>query len=87
MVGTARLVTALPGQPSSSFPTQSVSDPSVFSGLPVARTGEISRFLLSRDLRRMGGRADAMLRLGLMEACRRLATRSGLTHWCAVIRA
>jgi N-acyl-L-homoserine lactone synthetase len=85
MVGTARLVTALPGQPRNSFPMQSVCDASVFDGLPVARTGEISRFLLSRDLRRLGGRADAMLRLGLMKGLLQASHEIGLTHWCAVM--
>ncbi len=85
LVATARVVTYRPDRPHRSFPMQLVCPPHVLAGLPLATTGEISRFAISRTLR--GGSADiqAPLRLALMQGILQTSQRLGLTHWCAAM--
>ena len=87
VVGTVRVV--LPGRgPSASqhkMPMQKVCDPSVLRGLPLHRTGEISRFAISKDRRDGVGQAGMFMRLGLMQGIVRVSQEAGLTHWCAVM--
>ena len=53
--------------------------------LPLASTGEISRFAISKELRDAGCAGNALLRLGLMQGILRLSVGMGITHWCAVM--
>jgi len=85
LVGTVRLVLPKPGSLDQSFPMQRVSDPVLLSGIPLATTGEISRFCLSRDRRDSAEHADTVLRLGLMKGIARASAEARLTHWCAVM--
>jgi len=85
VVGTVRLVTAMPGQPESSFPMQHVCRPNLLAGLPIDKTGEISRFAISRQRRDMDSRTDMLLRLALMRGVLEASLEAGITHWCAVM--
>jgi N-acyl amino acid synthase of PEP-CTERM/exosortase system len=85
MVGTVRLVLPVPGRLGRSFPLQRVCNPELLSGIPLATTGEISRFCLSRDRRDSAEHADTVLRLGLMKGIVRASTEAKLTHWCAAM--
>jgi N-acyl amino acid synthase of PEP-CTERM/exosortase system len=85
LIGTVRLVLPTRGSLDQSFPMQRVSDPVLLSGIPLATTGEISRFCLSRDRRDSAEHADTVLRLGLMKGIARASTEARLTHWCAVM--
>lgn len=82
VVGTARVIT-----PSADswprLPMQRVCDPALLRRLPLATTGEISRFAVSRDRRASDGKSDLLLRLGLMQGILRVSRELGLTHWCA----
>jgi N-acyl amino acid synthase of PEP-CTERM/exosortase system len=57
-MGTVRLVLPLPAAPEDSFPFQELcDDPSAFdpARLPIMRTGEVSRFSISKSFRRRPG--------------------------------
>lgn len=87
VVGTVRVV--LPGRgPSASqttMPMEQICNPAVLRGLPLHRTGEISRFAISKDRRHGVGHAGVFMRLGLMQGILRVSQEAGLTHWCAVL--
>jgi N-acyl-L-homoserine lactone synthetase len=84
VVGTVRIVAPDPANLADSFPMQHVCEPSLLSGLPLATTGEISRFALSKQ--RIEGRADLiLLRLALLRGVVQVSSEMGLTHWLAVM--
>jgi len=64
---------------------QQVCDPALLSSLPMHRTGEISRFALSKDRRDGAGHAGVFMRLGLMQGIVHVSQEAGLTHWCAIM--
>lgn len=85
-VGAVRVVLPRPGALECSFPVQRVCgdrrlhDPRLF---PLARTGEVSRFCISKAYRRRQEVGHA--KLGLIRAAIAMTLASGLTHWCAVM--
>jgi N-acyl-L-homoserine lactone synthetase len=85
VVGTARLVPCDRDRPFHSFPMQLVCPVETFIGLPIATTGEISRFSISRQRRDLGDRGDHLLQLGLMRGILQLSREMGVTHWCAAM--
>lgn len=85
VVGTVRVVgPARPGA-GADLPMQQLCPPDLFHILPPGRTGEISRFAISKDLRDASCASNAILRLGLMQGIVRLSARMELTQWCAVM--
>jgi len=89
VVGTVRLV--LPKSPAGGddFPIQHVCKPTLVRGLPVATTGEVSRFalakLLTKQMRCMSTTTASLLRLALIQGAVRLSAEAGHTHWLAVM--
>jgi len=86
-VGTVRVVlpSQSPGVGGHTMPMQQVCDPALLSSLPMHRTGEISRFALSKDRRDGAGHAGVFMRLGLMQGIVHVSQEAGLTHWCAIM--
>jgi N-acyl-L-homoserine lactone synthetase len=83
-IGTVRLIGANRANLEDSFPIQQVCPESLLHHLPIATTGEISRFAISKERRE--GCSDGMLaRLALMRGIARLSSEMGLTHWLAVM--
>ena len=64
---------------------QRLCPPNLFHLLPMACTGEISRFAISKDLRGSDRGDTVPLRLGLMRGILEMSASMGLTHWCAVM--
>jgi N-acyl-L-homoserine lactone synthetase len=81
VVATARLVPC----DTNSFPMRLVCPDETFDGLPMAATGEISRFSISRTRRNLGDHTDHLLRLGLMRGVLEASRELGVTHWCAAM--
>ena len=98
-LGTLRLILPLKGDLEHSFPVQRVlanEHLAEFNRLPLHAMGEVSRFSISRQLRRMADTHDAehaafisnsgaLMRLGLMQALVRMSYQHGITHWCAAV--
>jgi N-acyl amino acid synthase of PEP-CTERM/exosortase system len=99
-LGTVRLILPVAGDLEHSFPVQRVLDPDssrAFNQLPLASTAEVSRFSISRQLRRstdVSGNQEqtgfvnnsgALMRLGLIQALVRMSLQHGITHWCAAM--
>ncbi len=83
LVGTVRVITAATDGPFAYLPMQRVCDPVFLRGLPIATTGEVSRFALARDRHSPNGKSDLLLRLALMQGILRISRDLRLTHWCA----
>jgi N-acyl amino acid synthase of PEP-CTERM/exosortase system len=99
-LGTVRLVLPVAGDLEHSFPVQRVFAPDsqrIFNQLPLASTAEVSRFSISRQVRRstdLSGshepagfvnNSGALMRLGLIQALVRMSLQHGITHWCAAM--
>ena len=85
VVGTVRLV--LPKVPGGcdDYPIQHVCDPAILRGLPLATTGEVSRFALAKQMRSSSPSSSSLLRLALIQGAVRLSAEAGHTHWLAVM--
>lgn len=84
VVGTVRVIGADPANLADSFPMQRVCDPILLSDLPLGKTGEISRFAISKQ-RRIGRAEFKLLRLSLLRGVVQVSYEMGLTHWLAVM--
>jgi len=84
VVGTVRIVASNRANPGDSFPTQRLCEPSLLRQLPLATTGEVSRFAISKQ-RRMGCTDAILLRLALVRGLVQISSEMGLTHWLAVM--
>src|SRR5258706_3417170 len=99
-MGTVRLILPLADELERSFPLQRFLDKDSlreFNHLPLHAMGEVSRFSISRQFRRMddtSGSAEHMavvrtsgllMRLGLMQGLVRMSMEHGVTHWCAAV--
>lgn len=85
VLGTVRVVLRNPAAGRDSFPMQAACKRHVLAPLPLATTGEISRFALTRDRTGVSPAASALLRLCLMQGVVRISAEHGLTHWCAIM--
>ncbi len=85
VVGTVRVVAPARAGSAAILPMQRLCRPDVFRTLPLANTGEISRFAISKDLRDPGCTGHTPLRLGLMQGILRVSSDMRLTHWCAIM--
>jgi N-acyl-L-homoserine lactone synthetase len=85
VVGTVRLVLPRADRPEMSFPIQRLCAPELMAALPLLRTGETSRFAISRH--RLGATRTALhaLRLLLMQGVVRMSVEAGHTHMLAVL--
>lgn len=84
VLGTVRVV--LPSlADQASFPMNRVCQPFVLAPLPIASTGEISRFALTRDRTGISPAAAALMRLCLMRGIVEVSGIARLTHWCAIM--
>jgi N-acyl amino acid synthase of PEP-CTERM/exosortase system len=89
VVGTVRLV--LPKVPcgGDDYPIQHVCDPRLLRGLPLATTGEVSRFALAKQqtsqMRSMSAASCSLLRLALIQGAIMLSAGEGHTHQLAVM--
>jgi N-acyl-L-homoserine lactone synthetase len=84
VVGTVRIIMPNFADLSDSFPMQRLVDPSLLSDVPLHKTGEMSRFALSKQ-RRMGCTNAMLLRLALWRGILQLSNEMDLTHWLAVV--
>jgi N-acyl amino acid synthase of PEP-CTERM/exosortase system len=99
-LGTLRLILPLANELESSFPVQHVlaaDSLREFNRLPLHAMGEVSRFSISRQFRRLAdtsgcaermayvGNSAVLMRLGLMQALVRMSVQHGVTHWCAAM--
>jgi N-acyl amino acid synthase of PEP-CTERM/exosortase system len=89
VIGTVRLV--LPKVPTGGddYPIQHVCDPTFLRWLPLATTGEVSRFALAKQqtkhLRSMSPASCSLLRLALLQGAVMLSAEAGHTHQVAVM--
>ncbi len=101
-LGTARLILPLAHAFERSFAVQRVLDRNslkTLASLPRHSTAEVSRFSISRQLRRLGSdgpgspQSDSvsanacgpLMRLGLFRGLVHMSIIHGITHWCAVM--
>lgn len=84
VVGTVRVVVPANGQVSN-LPVGRLCPPELLSTLPPGRTGEISRFAISKELRDVSAGGAMPMRLGLVRGIVQLSAERGLTQWCAVM--
>ena len=103
-MGTVRLVLPLPGASYESFAIQRLKDPVALEKagyFPISRSGEVSRFSISKEFRRRVGdtmygdaagptgssdrRRGPLMCLGLIQSLVRMSAQHGITHWCAVM--
>jgi N-acyl amino acid synthase of PEP-CTERM/exosortase system len=99
-LGTVRLILPKPDALKRSFAVQRVMGKAAlreFQTLPLHTTGEVSRFSISRQFRRMAslsqdgshaallGCSAPLMRLGLIQALVRMSREHGITHWCAAM--
>jgi N-acyl amino acid synthase of PEP-CTERM/exosortase system len=99
-LGALRLVLPLENELQRCFPVQGMMDGDSrrsFNQLPLHSTAEVSRFSISRQLRRKAVKDDAhenwtvtnnsalLMRLGLMQAQVRMSMQHRITHWCAAM--
>ena len=84
IIGTVRMVAPAIDRLHDCFPMQRVCDPAVLRHLPLATTGEISRFAISKE-RRLSCTSAVLLRLALMRGIVMMSHELELTHWCAVM--
>lgn len=85
VLGTVRIVLSNPATGLSGFPMRQTCEPWVISPLPIASTGEISRFALTRDRVGVSPAAAALMRLCLIRGLVQLSAEIELTHWCAIM--
>jgi N-acyl amino acid synthase of PEP-CTERM/exosortase system len=96
-LGTVRLILPLFDALNRSFAVQRVMDTGAlreFHRLPLHAMGEVSRFSISRQWRRIAGTSETassignsgpLMRLGLIQALIRMSKEHGVTHWCAAM--
>lgn len=98
-LGTVRLILPLPDETEHSFPMQRVLPAHTareFRKLPLYSAAEVSRFSISRQLRRGEERSTEeeagfisvsgpLMRLGLIQSLVRMSFEYGVTHWCAMM--
>jgi N-acyl amino acid synthase of PEP-CTERM/exosortase system len=88
-VGTVRLV--LPKAPAGGddYPIQHLCDSALLRGIPLAATGEVSRFALAKQqtqhMRSMSAASCSLLRLALIQAAVWMSAEAGHTHLLAVM--
>jgi N-acyl-L-homoserine lactone synthetase len=85
VLGTVRVVLSKSAAGLNGFPMRQVCEPWVLSPLPIAGTGEISRFALTRDRAGISPAAAALMRLCLIRGLIQVSAQSELTHWCAIM--
>jgi N-acyl amino acid synthase of PEP-CTERM/exosortase system len=100
-VGTVRIVLPVGTRPTESFAIQSVCKASLLSEIPLATTGEVSRFCIEKSFRhllrehhgRSGDGASLVdvrqvlpsVTLGLIQWLVAASYARGITHWCAMM--
>ena len=94
-LGTVRLVLPVHTDIQNSFPTQSALRGAAlrkFNGLPLHAAAEVSRFSISRQMRRTNlsasnesGESGPLMRLGLIQALVRMSVEFGVEYWCAIM--
>jgi N-acyl-L-homoserine lactone synthetase len=85
VAGTVRLI--LPNRSAGEhlYPIQRLCGPAVLRGVPLATTGEVSRFALAKQVRGSGRSHSPFLRLALIRGAIWLSSEAGHTHWLAVM--
>lgn len=84
-VGMVRLVLFRPGAGNYALPIQQFCSSDMLDHVPLDTTGEISRFVVPKDLRGLGGVAVTPIHVGLMRGVLQVSRELGLTHWCALM--
>ena len=85
VLGTVRVVVPTLEAGHDGFPMQCACQPYILAPLPVAATGEISRFALTRERLGVSPAAAALMRLCLMRGIVEVSGQARLTHWCAIM--
>ena len=85
IVGTVRLVTPRADGNQADFPMQRFCSLTSIRSLPILRSGEVSRFAISRD--RLGATRSTLnlLRLWLVQGAVRMSVEAGHSHWVAIL--
>jgi len=89
-IGTVRLILPEPESHETNFPIQQICSHPLPAKLPVSGTAEISRFAISKKLRKLAdGDCPQNLKcsvvLGLMKAIVQMSWKYGITDWLAVM--
>jgi len=88
-LGTVRLILPRADHCYPSLPVYGLCDDAALDCLPRYSTAEVSRFSLSKQLRKRHAIEDRSLspmpRLGLIQALVRMSVYHQITHWCAVM--
>ncbi len=89
-IGTVRMVLPQAQEGVDDFPVERVCNRAFMHGFPRLRTGEVSRFALSKRhsamVRELNPEAAALLRLSLLQGALWLSAKAGLTHWLAIMQ-
>ena len=89
-IGTVRLVLPLGAHDQDDYPVEHVCNPAILHGFPRYRTGEVSRFALSKQhsavIRESSPETAALLRLSLLRGALWLSAEAGHSHWLAVMQ-
>ena len=85
VLGTVRIVVPTLEAGHDRFPMQCACEPYVLAPLPIATTGEISRFALTRERLGISPTTASLMRLCLMRGIVKVSGQAGLTHWCAIM--
>ena len=83
--GTVRVVLSDGGEGNLGFPMQRVCEDWVLRPLPIAQTGELSRFAVTRERAGLSNAAAALMRIALMRGIVQICGESRLTHLCATM--
>ena len=83
--GTVRVVLSDGSEGDIGFPMQRVCEDYVLRPLPIAQTGELSRFAVTRERAGLSNAAAALMRLALMRGIVQVCGESKITHLCATM--
>lgn len=67
------------------FPMQRICEANELKSLCITKTGEISRFAITRERLGISPSASALVRLFLIKGIIDVSNQHCLTHWCAVV--
>ena len=83
--GTVRVALSDLKKAAAGFPMERLCPTWVFSSLPRAATGEVSRFALTRDRSGLSPAAASLMRLCLIQGVLKICDEQALTHICALM--
>ncbi|HVZ10184.1 PEP-CTERM/exosortase system-associated acyltransferase [Rhodopila sp.] len=89
-IGTIRLVLPQTDEGEDDFPIEQACSDLILDGFPRVRTGEVSRFALSKQhvaaIRETDPDMAGLLRLALLQGALWMSAEAGHTHWLAIMQ-